>query len=158
MIRRSLAELVGPMSEDPEPPPVEDYDYVLRLARITPLHRLEGEWGRYRMHGASTWASQDRTLAQRFANFDRVARMLAQNGHLQTPSAPRFWERHFTARAELLLQSGDAACRREFLCALRHAPLRPKRWFGLLSYLMPIGSFAPLYASAQARYLKGRHG
>ena len=150
-VRRELVTPETFMDEAPEYRGMEDYDFVLRFARTHRWLRVAGSLGRYRVHHNSLWSSANRAPEERMRKLDAVVAMLRRQGHLTGPGAAKFLSKHHLLRAESLLWRGDGACRRDFALTVRNDPANPRRWLGLLAWVLPLGWFRAFYFAVRSR-------
>ncbi len=130
MLRRSTAEMVGPF--DPGLRRGQDYDYWIRLSRVTPIHKLKAALALYRIHSESITHQPHRDNYPCLV----IEKALAEWGPVgpdgaTTPEGTirRVLAKHWFDFGYLHLKRGDArlACR-AFLRSGRLRPTSLKTW------------------------------
>ena len=130
VMRRSLIAKIGDFDESLRLG--QDYDYFLRAARETEIHRLAGTMALYRKHrGSATARGAD-------ANYGaQVLRRAVERWGLASPGGESISRQAYTARISKIhfmcayghYQRGHArAALREFLACARTRPLQFKPW------------------------------
>lgn len=130
VMRRTLIERIGEYDESLRLG--QDYDYFLRAARETEIHRLSGTMALYRKHrGSATARGAD-------ANYGaQVLRRAVERWGLASPGGESISRRAYVARISKIhfmcayghYQRGNArAALREFLACARIRPLQFKPW------------------------------
>lgn len=139
LIRRSIIQEVGEFDETLRNG--QDYDYWLRVSRLTEIHKLAAPLAVYRHHGGNS------THHPKTTNYPYlvVTRALAcwgsrgPDGQAPDPGAlrDRLADICFGFAYEHFWKGDPALARRGLLRALRHRPLRPRVWAYLLFSLAP---------------------
>jgi glycosyltransferase involved in cell wall biosynthesis len=130
MMRRSLIDRIGLYDESYRLG--QDYDYFLRAARETQVHRLSRAYALYRQHpGSATARGIDYNYAARIVLRARdVWGLASPNGERITPK--EFQERvhtiHFMCGYRFFQRGNAATAFDEFSAAVREKPLHLKSW------------------------------
>ncbi|MCL4721020.1 MAG: glycosyltransferase [Gammaproteobacteria bacterium] len=141
MVRRSLLADAGGF--DPKLRRGQDYDYWLRLSRLTPMHKLATTLSVYRIHaGSITLGVPDRNYAAEVIGsaLGRWGRVGPDGSAAGAVAVRRAMERHWRVYGVAHLERGDlrtarAAARR----AVGYWPVSPVNWGLVLKTLLKTG-------------------
>ena len=146
MVRRCTLEEAGPFNPDLRRG--QDFDYWIRLSRLTPIHKLDAIFAAYRLHGAGTTVScPSRNYAVEIIE-NAVAKwgLVGPDG---TRVDPRVFHKHLGALwcgygAKQLRAGSPGRAVSSLSMAICHDPLAFRAWYLFCASLVDLVGFGVL--------------
>ena len=153
MVRRSVIDEAGPL--DPALRRGQDFDYWIRISRLTPMHQLDAVFAAYRLHGQGTTVScPSRNYAVEI--IERAVARWGLTGPDGTQVDRRLYHRHLAGLwrgygGKQLRAGVPKGAIASSLRALRHEPMAARSWYLFFAGLVDLAGFGVLRSILKRR-------